>query len=187
MSGLPPPVRRTLVTCSNPTCERFGHPGDKAPLKCASCKSARYCDRNCQRRHWRQHKEFCQVWAASSANNGQTLAQIKLKMAHLIWLLRGIPDYVKHMFEEYGYWRKQGRRGFIEFKFYYWEHLDNAINLLRIISLCTKTCLSLACRVPRRMLPQVPNSSPCQCAEFPLRLAAVSMRESKETQSAASP
>jgi len=131
MSGPPPPVRRTLVTCSNPTCERFGHPGDKAPLKCASCKSARYCDRNCQRRHWRQHKEFCQVWAASSANNnGQTLAQIKLKMAHLIWLLRGIPDYVKHMFEEYGYWRKQGRRGFIEFKFYYWEHLDNAINFI---------------------------------------------------------
>jgi hypothetical protein len=41
-----------------------------------------------------------------------------------------MPDYVKYMFEEYGYWRKQGRRGFIEFKFYYWEHLDNAINFI---------------------------------------------------------
>jgi hypothetical protein len=40
MSGLPPSVKRTLVTCSNPSCERYGHPGDKAPHKCASCKYA---------------------------------------------------------------------------------------------------------------------------------------------------
>lgn len=51
-------------------------------------------------------------------------------MAHLIWLLRGIPDYVKYLFEEYGYWRKQGRRGFIEFKFYHWEQLFDAINFI---------------------------------------------------------
>jgi len=56
------------------------------------------------------------------------VAQLRLKMAHLIWLLRGIPEYVKCMFEEYDYWRKQGVRGFIEFKFYYWGHLFNAIN-----------------------------------------------------------
>ena len=35
------------------------------------------------------------------------------------------------MFEEYDYWRKRGgRRGFIEFKFYYWEHLFNAISAI---------------------------------------------------------
>jgi hypothetical protein len=58
------------------------------------------------------------------------VAQIKLKMAYLIWLLRGIPDYVKCLFEEYGYWREQGKRGFIEFKFYYWPQLFNAIDLI---------------------------------------------------------
>lgn len=51
-------------------------------------------------------------------------------MAYLIWLLRGIPDYVKYLFEEYGHWRKQGKRGFIEFKFYYWGQLFNAIDLI---------------------------------------------------------
>jgi hypothetical protein len=67
----------------------------------------------------------------SSANNGQTtVAQLRLKMAHLIWLLRGIPEYAKCMFEEHDYWRKRGGRGFIEFKFYYWEHLFNAINVI---------------------------------------------------------
>lgn len=34
------------------------------------------------------------------------------------------------MFEEYDYWRKRGGRGFIEFKFYYWEHLFNAISAI---------------------------------------------------------
>src|SRR5712675_309227 len=113
MSGPPPIVKRTLVTCSNPSCERYGHPGNKAPLKCAKCKYAvspidpidsallanltnlnpcigrrdiatrylpslslppliivyvgannmRNCFQDCQRRHWRQHKEFCNVWA----------------------------------------------------------------------------------------------------------------------------
>lgn len=88
---------------------------------------------SCQRRHWRQHKEFCKIWAESSANNGQTsVAQLRLKMAHLIWLLRGIPEYARCMFEEYDYWSKRERdgRGFIEFKFYYWEHLFRAINVI---------------------------------------------------------
>lgn len=34
------------------------------------------------------------------------------------------------MFEEYDYWRKLGARGFIELKFYYWEHLFNAIKVI---------------------------------------------------------
>lgn len=51
-------------------------------------------------------------------------------MAYLIWLLRGIPEYTKCMFEENDYWRKRGARGFIEFKFYYWEHLSNAISAI---------------------------------------------------------
>lgn len=34
------------------------------------------------------------------------------------------------MFEEHDYWRKRGGRGFIEFKFYYWEHLFNAISTI---------------------------------------------------------
>lgn len=58
------------------------------------------------------------------------MAQLRLKMAYLIWLLRGIPEYAKCMFEERDYWRKRGGRGFVEFKFYYWEHLFNAISAI---------------------------------------------------------
>ena len=40
MSGLPLTVKRTFITCSNPSCERYGRPNEKAPLKCANCKYA---------------------------------------------------------------------------------------------------------------------------------------------------
>ncbi|KAI0269831.1 hypothetical protein BC834DRAFT_573382 [Gloeopeniophorella convolvens] len=131
MSGLPPTVKRTLVTCSNTTCPRHGDPSNKAPLKCANCKSARYCDKTCQRQHWSLHKEFCKVWAETSANNGQLpVAQIKLKMTHLIWLLRGMPDFCVYMFKEYGYWKRQGKRGCMEFEFDRWEDLFEAIRLV---------------------------------------------------------
>ncbi|KAH9179231.1 hypothetical protein EDB89DRAFT_785075 [Lactarius sanguifluus] len=131
MSALPLTVKRTFITCSNPSCERYGRPSEKASLKCANCKSARYCDKDCQRQHWRQHKEFCKIWASSSANNDQiTVAQIKLKMAYLIWLLRGVPDYVAYLFAEYDYWRKRDKRGFIEFEFDNWQRLFNAIRFI---------------------------------------------------------
>ena len=31
----------------------------EATVKCSRCKSTYYCDRNCQKRHWKEHKKFC--------------------------------------------------------------------------------------------------------------------------------
>ena len=36
-----------------------GFCGALASVKCSSCKSVFYCDRNCQKRHWKEHKSFC--------------------------------------------------------------------------------------------------------------------------------
>ena len=51
-------------------------------------------------------------------------------MAHLIWLLRGVPNYVAHLFAEYDYWKKRGKRGFIEFEFDSWQRLLDAIHFI---------------------------------------------------------
>lgn len=37
-----------------------GFCGALANVKCSSCKTVFYCDRNCQKRHWKQHKRLCQ-------------------------------------------------------------------------------------------------------------------------------
>ncbi|KAI0061696.1 hypothetical protein BV25DRAFT_1886486 [Artomyces pyxidatus] len=131
MSGPPVSVKRSLGSCSNPSCGYYGQVAAKAPLKCSKCKSAKYCDKNCQRAHWPQHKEYCKVWADSSANNGEVpVAQIKLKMAHLIWLVRGMPEYAAYMFKEYAYWKTKGKRGCMEFQFDRWEELYEAIKVI---------------------------------------------------------
>jgi len=36
-----------------------GFCGALAEVKCSTCKSVYYCDRNCQKRHWKQHKTGC--------------------------------------------------------------------------------------------------------------------------------
>jgi hypothetical protein len=51
-------------------------------------------------------------------------------MAYLIWLLRGVPNYVAHLFAEYDYWKKRGKRGFIEFEFDNWQRLFDAIRFI---------------------------------------------------------
>jgi hypothetical protein len=90
------------------------------------------------------------------------VAQIKLKMAYLIWLLRGVPEYAKCMFEEYGYWRRQGKRGFIEFKFDSWRRLYDAINFIE--KLDTYAEFSFI------GMPGTPSYSPPNVKQFPLPL-----------------
>jgi hypothetical protein len=34
--------------------------GNEAKFKCARCKKVRYCDRECQKNHWNEHKVNCQ-------------------------------------------------------------------------------------------------------------------------------
>ena len=97
------------------------------------------------------------------------MAQIKLKMAYLIWLLRGIPDYSKCMFEEYGYWRKQRKRGFIEFKFYSWQQLDDTISFIEKLETYSD--------FPFTGMPGTPSYSPPSVKQFPLLLRRISPKD----------
>ncbi|KZP31443.1 hypothetical protein FIBSPDRAFT_1037438 [Athelia psychrophila] len=124
-----------LHDCSNPTC-KFALTVQKvnSPKNCSRCRSARYCDTACQKAHWPAHKEFCNVWSATSADAGGeiTVAEIKKKMGDLIWLVRGMPEYVDYLFKEYLYRKSQGLRGCMEFEF------ENAEGLLKAVEFIKK-------------------------------------------------
>jgi hypothetical protein len=62
----------TPVCCNNPSCSSLVGLTELQSVSgkgciCAGCRTARYCDRACQRAHWKQHKPVCQALAAATA------------------------------------------------------------------------------------------------------------------------
>jgi hypothetical protein len=58
--------------CNNPACSQLAGPLELQLVNgrscmCAGCRVAHYCCRDCQRRHWKQHKPVCQAIAAAQA------------------------------------------------------------------------------------------------------------------------
>jgi len=47
------------VVCSNPTCQKKWVQGQPMFKSCSQCGQAKYCSKECQRSHWKQHKRAC--------------------------------------------------------------------------------------------------------------------------------
>jgi hypothetical protein len=67
--------------CNNPSCSELAGPLElqlvnRRSCMCADCRVVRYCSRDCQRRHWKQHKPVCRAIAARQAGAASaTVAQ----------------------------------------------------------------------------------------------------------------
>lgn len=53
------------ANCHNPSC---GKPG--AIRRCSECRVALYCNRDCQRAHWKKHKKLCGKFEAEGEGDG---------------------------------------------------------------------------------------------------------------------
>ncbi|KAJ7025399.1 hypothetical protein C8F04DRAFT_1128861 [Mycena alexandri] len=124
---------RSLKSCNNPSCSKYNVLNKESLLKCAQCSTATYCNRECQRQHWPDHKQYCKVWAATASKNGEGVRDIKKKMGDFLFLLRGVQEYVDELFEYYIGVRREDPEisGCIEFLFEKFEQLDDAISVLR--------------------------------------------------------
>ncbi|KAK9809815.1 hypothetical protein WJX73_009488 [Symbiochloris irregularis] len=74
-AGLPDEVQtKSLETqCANLFCAQPAH------AKCSRCKSASYCNKECQKMHWRYHKARCNSKAAALPSQERTAAQSAAK------------------------------------------------------------------------------------------------------------
>ncbi|KAJ7176014.1 hypothetical protein C8R46DRAFT_1080414 [Mycena filopes] len=127
------PKVRSLKSCNNPSCPEFSVLNRDSLLKCGQCQCATYCNRECQRADWPEHKIYCKIWAETAKQNGEGVRNIKKKMGDFLFLLRGVPEYVDEMFEYYLGVRRQHPEitGCIEFLFEKFEQLDDALSVLR--------------------------------------------------------
>jgi hypothetical protein len=46
--------------CCAPACGK-----DMASMKCSRCQAVRYCNADCQRLHWAEHKKACKTAGAA--------------------------------------------------------------------------------------------------------------------------
>jgi hypothetical protein len=58
--------------CNNPGCSNLAKAGEQSMVsgkgcKCSGCQVARYCGKDCQKAHWKQHKPVCKMLQAAIA------------------------------------------------------------------------------------------------------------------------
>ncbi|KKY26387.1 putative mynd domain [Diplodia seriata] len=56
---------------NQPTCSSCGKPSQNLK-RCAKCHSEQYCNRDCQKAHWKTHKKVCAAAAAAAAEGATT-------------------------------------------------------------------------------------------------------------------
>lgn len=53
--------------------------GKAAQLLCSRCKAVRYCSRECQKAHWKEHKKVCKAPSNGAQKSAEELAAIEKK------------------------------------------------------------------------------------------------------------
>jgi len=58
-SNVPEKAPEHSARCANPLCTKAQGSQMTSKMVCGGCKSVHYCDRDCQKMHWKEHKPLC--------------------------------------------------------------------------------------------------------------------------------
>ncbi|ORX43251.1 hypothetical protein BCR36DRAFT_586738 [Piromyces finnis] len=70
------------VACSNPACQKKWVQGQPMFKSCSQCGQAKYCSKECQKSHWKQHKRACKK-RALQLQQQQSQSQQSIKSPQL--------------------------------------------------------------------------------------------------------
>jgi len=70
------------IVCSNPSCQKKWVQGLPSFKSCSQCGQAKYCSKECQRAHWKQHKRSCKK-KAQQIQQQQDQSQQSIKSPQL--------------------------------------------------------------------------------------------------------
>jgi FtsZ-interacting cell division protein ZipA len=73
---------KRAVVCSNPSCQKKWVQGQPMFKFCSQCGQAKYCSKECQRAHWKQHKRSCKK-KAQQIQQQQEQSQQSIKSPQL--------------------------------------------------------------------------------------------------------
>ena len=70
------------IVCSNPSCQKKWVQGLPSFKSCSQCGQAKYCSKECQKAHWKQHKRSCKK-KAQQIQQQQDQSQQSIKSPQL--------------------------------------------------------------------------------------------------------
>jgi len=73
---------KRAIVCSNPSCQKKWVQGQPMFKSCSQCGQAKYCSKDCQRAHWKQHKRSCKK-KAQQLQQQQEQSQQSIKSPQL--------------------------------------------------------------------------------------------------------
>jgi len=73
---------KRVIECSNPSCQKKWTPGQPNFKSCSQCGQAKYCSKECQKAHWKQHKRACKK-KAQQIQQQQDQSQQSIKSPQL--------------------------------------------------------------------------------------------------------
>lgn len=121
--------RTFIVECESPACSKvtaYQPGGGRMPYKrCAQCKIANYCSRECQVAHWPQHRASCEKYGADRAitESWQRFGSNFTRMVDLKVFKRIMSDTMKQR----GF---VTRRGALALEFKTLKEMDDAVEKL---------------------------------------------------------
>ena len=75
---------------SNKDCSQCGH--GQSVLSCGACKEVLYCDKDCQKEHWKKsHKSACKMFTLQATG----LSRIEQESARTLWTSKALEEVVR--------------------------------------------------------------------------------------------